>query len=173
MVSAKRRKNIIRILRTATGPIKGMDLADSLGVTRQVIVQDIAILRAAGEDIIATPRGYLLTNSLQPKAVTKTIACRHHTNEEMEQELTAIVDLGGSIIDVIIEHPVYGEKRGVLMITSRQDVKDFMNSIEDEYAQPLSSLTGGVHIHTIQVRDEESYIRIWEELKRRGFLIEE
>jgi transcriptional regulator of NAD metabolism len=173
MVSAKRRENIIRILQTATGPVKGTDLADKLGVTRQVIVQDIAILRAAGEDIIATPRGYIMLNLIQPKASTKTIACRHHTNEEMEQELTAIVDLGGSIIDVLIEHPVYGEKRGVLMISSRQDVKDFMKSLENGYAQPLASLTGGVHLHTIQVRDEESYLRIRKELKKRGFLIEE
>ena len=171
--SEKRRKKIMEILGAAKNPIKGTDLADRFGVTRQVIVQDIAILRAAGENIIATPRGYIMLNPIKPGTMTKTIVCRHHTNEEIEEELTAIVDLGGSIIDVIIEHPVYGEKRGVLMISSRKDVKDFMKSIDDEHAQPLSSLTGGVHIHTIEVRDQASYERIREELKRRGFLVEE
>lgn len=173
MVSETRRKKILEILKSAEQPIKGTDLAERLGVTRQVIVQDIAILRAAGDEIIATPRGYILMKPVQAQAMTKKIVCRHHTNEQIREELTAIVDLGGIIINVIIEHPIYGEKRGVLMISSRQDVSDFMKSIENEYAQPLSSLTGGVHLHTIQVKDEESYNRIREELKRRGFLIEE
>jgi hypothetical protein len=173
MVSTGRRKEIIRILESSVGPVKGTDLADRLGVTRQVIVQDVAVLRAAGEDIVATPRGYMLINPMQPKAITKTIVCKHHTHKEIEEELTAIVDLGGSIIDVIIEHPIYGEKRGVLMISSRQDVRDFMKSIENEGAQPLSTLTAGVHLHTIQVKKEENYEKIREELKCRGFLIEE
>jgi hypothetical protein len=173
MMSTGRRKEILEILKQGKGPIKGTDLADRLGVTRQVIVQDIAILRAAGEDIIATPRGYIFINPVQTDAITRTIVCRHHTHEEIEQELTTIVDLGGSIIDVIIEHPVYGEKRGVLMISSRQDVRDFMKSIENECAQPLSSLTGGVHLHTIQVKNEESFKRIREELMKRDFLIDE
>lgn len=174
MASTDRREKILKILNSAAAnPVKGIDLANRLGVTRQVIVQDIAILRATGEDIIATPKGYIMMQSMQPRAVTKTIVCKHHTLQEIQEELTAIVDLGGSIIDVIIEHPVYGEKKGVLMISSRLDVRDFMKSIEDEGARPLAALTGGVHLHTIQVKNEEDYEKIREELKRRGFLVEE
>lgn len=173
MVFDGRRERILKILSSATGPVKGNELADTLGVTRQVIVQDIAILRAAGEEVIATPRGYMLIDQMQPKTIIRTIACRHQTRSEIEQELTAIVDLGGTIIDVIIEHPIYGEKKGVLMIASRQDVKDFMASVKNEHAQPLSTLTGGIHLHTIQVKDEESYMRIKNRLKEMGFLIEE
>ncbi len=172
MVYKNRREKILKILRSTTVPVKGNDLADELGVTRQVIVQDIAILRAAGEDVIATPRGYTLMHQIHPKAITKTIACCHQTHSEIEKELTAIVDLGGIIIDVIIEHPIYGEKKGILMISSRQDVKDFMESVKNEYAQPLSTLTGGVHLHTIQVKDEDSYLRIKDRLKEMGFLID-
>lgn len=173
MASNERRVRILQILRSATAPVKGNDIAEELGVTRQVIVRDVAILRASGEDIIATPQGYIIMNLITPNAITKTIACKHHSNEEIEQELTAIVNLGGTIIDVIIEHPVYGEKKGILMISSEQDVKDFMKSIENECAQPLSTLTGGVHLHTVQVKDNEGFIRIQEELKRMGFLIDE
>ncbi len=173
MISSERREKIRELLGLAKGPVKGMDLAEEYGVTRQVIVQDIAILRAAGENIIATPRGYILIKPASTDAITKTIACKHHTHQEIEEELTTIVDFGGSIIDVIIEHPVYGEKRGLLMISSRQDVRDFMKSIKNESAQPLSSLTGGVHLHTIQVRNEESYKRIREELKQKSLLIDE
>jgi hypothetical protein len=173
MDSFERRKNILNLLKSNTGPIIGADLAERFGVSRQVIVQDIAILRAAGEDIIATPRGYIVPNRQETTFLKKTLVCEHHTCNEIEDELTTIVDLGGRIIDVIIEHPIYGEKRGLLMISSRQDVKDFMKSLKEYGAQPLSSLTGGVHLHTVEVRDEECFNRIKNALDKKGYLIKE
>ncbi|MBA1335673.1 MAG: HTH domain-containing protein [Firmicutes bacterium] len=173
MESAQRRKSIQNMLRFSTEPITGTELAERFGVSRQVIVQDIAIIRAAGEDIIATPRGYIVHTPFNPHVITKTFVCRHYTSQEIEDELTTIVDYGGKIIDVIIEHPIYGEIRGILMISSRQDVRDFMESLRKEGAQPLSSLTGGIHLHTVEVKDETTFRRIERALKEKGYILEE
>lgn len=173
MESSKRRNSIQNMLRSNTGPITGTELAETFGVSRQVIVQDIAILRAAGADILATPRGYIIHTPFSPNVITKTLICRHYTSKELEDELTTIVDYGGKVIDVIIEHPIYGEIRGILMISSRQDVKEFMESLGKEGAQPLSSLTGGIHLHTVEVKDERTFSRIKRELKAKGYILEE
>ncbi len=171
--SSERRKGIFQVLNSAKEPVKGADLAAKFDVSRQVIVQDIAVLRAAGKDILATPRGYIIPDSRQPSFLKKTLVCKHHTYYEIEDELTTIVDLGGKIIDVIIEHPIYGEKRGLLMISSRLDVEDFMTSLKRDKAAPLSTLTGGIHLHTVEVRDEATFKRIRDALDKKGYLIKE
>jgi len=171
MGSSIRRNNILNLLKSSKEPIRGIDFAEKFGVSRQVIVQDIAILRAGGENILATPRGYIIPDNQQSSYLIKTLVCKHHTYDEIEDELTAIVDLGGKIIDVIIEHPIYGEKRGLLMISSRQDVMDFMKNLRQDEAQPLSSLTGGIHLHTLEVKDEASFEKIKGTLDKKGYLI--
>ncbi|NLK44593.1 MAG: transcription repressor NadR [Tissierellia bacterium] len=169
----ERRNKILNILERAQEPTKGTDLAESFNVSRQVIVQDIALLRAKGKNILATPRGYVLPKGYEKERLIKTIVCAHHNNDELEEELRIIVDLGGKIIDVIVDHPLYGEIRSQLQIGSRYDLKLFMGEFKKTKAEPLSSLTGGIHLHTIEVEDEETFIRIRKKLLEKKYLIEE
>jgi transcriptional regulator of NAD metabolism len=156
-------------MRSGGGPLSGSELAKRLRVSRQCLVQDIAILRAAGEEIIATPRGYQLpqTANQRHRAV---LACRH-SPERTEEELQILVDHGVRILDVIVEHPLYGELRGSLMIESRADVQDFLKQVKSAHASLLSSLTGGVHLHTVEASRPEMISRARAQLRERGFLL--
>ncbi len=171
MDSKERRKEILRLLKEKDNPIKGIDLANKLGVSRQIIVQDIAILRAKGESILATPQGYIIPMEKGNKLV-KTIVCKHIKHEEIEDELKTIVDMGGKILDVVVEHPLYGEIKSPLMINSRLDVVQFMENLERTKAEPLSTLTAGVHIHSIEVENEKIFKNIKEALKEKNYLID-
>lgn len=164
---------ILSILKNSDGPIKGTDLSDRLEVSRQVIVQDVAILRARGESIFATPQGYLIPQIYGKKKLVKTIVCTHKNNEEIEEELRIIVDLGGKVLDVIVEHPLYGEIKSQLQIASRHDLRQFIDNLNQTKAEPLSSLTDGIHIHTIEVDDEETLNLIKEKLLEKKYLIKE
>jgi len=169
MMADERREKILSILNSRSAPITGTDLSKKTGVSRQVIVQDIAILRAKGINIIATPQGYLRIKEGTSR-MSKVIACCHD-KENMRKELEIIVDNGGKIIDVIVEHPLYGEIKAMLMLESRLDIDNFMKHYEDSDTKPLSALTSGVHLHTIEVPDEISYNHIINELDKCGYLI--
>lgn len=173
MNSDERRLEIINILNKLDEPISGTELAKKLGVSRQVIVQDIAILRASGEEIIATPQGYIVLKDVDGNRIIKTIVCKHSTYDEIEDELKTIVDMGGKILDVIVEHPVYGEIKGSLMISSRLDVEKFIKNLKNTNAEPLSSLTDGIHIHSIEIEDEETFKKIIEKLEEKSYLIKD
>ena len=173
MDANERREEILKTLRDSHEPVKGTDLSEKLGVSRQVIVQDIAILRAKGENILATPQGYLIPKTYGKSKLIKTIACIHKNNEDLEDELKIIVDLGGKIVDVIVEHPLYGEIKSQLQIDSRHDLKLFMDSLNKTKAEPLSSLTSGVHLHTIEVENEEIFEKIKNTLLEKNYLIKE
>ena len=172
MDSAWRRQEIVRQLSASEQPVSASLLAGRFGVSRQIIVGDIALLRAAGEEIFATPRGYVLRrqegNTLR-RPLSCTVACRH-SREQLGEELYAIVDNGGGVEDVIIEHAVYGQISGQLQLFSRYDVEAFLKKLEDNEASPLSSLTGGIHLHTISYPSEEVRLRILDDLKTRGIL---
>lgn len=168
----ERRKNILDALAKAEEPLTGGDLAKRFTVSRQVIVQDIALLRARGEEVLATPRGYILASKLRKELITATLVCQH-SPAEVETELLAIVRQGGRVLDVIVEHPIYGELRGLLMINSLQDVHRFMEKISRTAARPLSDLTEGLHLHTVEVPDATSLQEIKMALRELGFLMEE
>ena len=119
MNAAQRRRQVLACLQTAQTPLSASHLAAQLGVRRQIIVGDIALLRACGHQIFATPRGYLLQRA--PQGLRKTVACVH-TREQMEQELNLLVDNGCTVLDVIVEHPVYGQLTGSLQLHNRYDV---------------------------------------------------
>lgn len=172
MDANKRRNNIIDILNKDKEAIKGADIAKKFNVSRQVIVQDIAILRAKGSDIIATPNGYIILNN-ESLGIRRTIVSQHQYNKDIEEELNIIVDLGGKILDVIVEHPIYGEIKGQLMISSRMDVSEFIKKVKENNAEPLSTLTDGVHIHTIEVPSEEIFEKIEYQLKIKKYLVQE
>ncbi|GAA0182639.1 transcription repressor NadR [Clostridium sediminicola] len=169
MNSKNRRLEIEKKLVQSPGPIKGQDLAKIFNVTRQVIVKDIAILRAAGKEIIATPDGYLI-NTEENKNIKKIIATSHN-KDEIENELKCIVKYGGIINDVIVEHPVYGEIKANLMLKNYFDIENLVNRIALNNAQPLSSLTKGIHLHTIEAESEEILDKILNKLDKEGYLI--
>ena len=170
MQAESRRQNIIRMLTGSTGPVSAGKLAGMFGVSRQIIVGDIALLRASGVDITATPRGYVLTKGSE--GIIHRIPCRHKP-EEMREELQILVDNGCLVRDVIVEHPVYGQLVGQLDIVTRYDVDEFISKVMRSEAAPLSDLTGGIHLHTIFCPDDEVYRRVLDKLRKSGFLFEQ
>lgn len=162
-----RKEKIIEEIKKSDKPISASTLAKKLGVSRQIIVGDVALIRASGTNIIATPRGYILDSKQQNK--TYTIAV-NHSQEQMADELYTIVDLGGCAIDVIVDHPVYGQLTGKLHLSSRYDVDQFIKKVNNNQAKPLSQLTNGLHLHTIQCPNEDTYQRIVSALDEKGYL---
>lgn len=171
MQADQRREKLIRILSGNPRPVSGSRLADTLRVSRQVIVQDIALLRAGGEDIFATPQGYIYTKNL--KSRPKRVFAVQHSPDRIEEELRTIIEYGGKVLDVIVEHQVYGELNGLLMLANADDLQEFMAKIGEPGVEPLSSLTRGVHLHTVEADNEANLAQIGEELKRRGFSLDE
>ena len=162
----------VRLRREQLG-LSQQELARRMGVSRQVIVQDIALLRTGGANIFATPEGYLMPASAAGNAARRVVAARHTDNAAMRRELELIVDNGGTVVDVSIEHPVYGEISAPLMLRSRAGVEVFMAHFETEGTTPISMLTGGVHLHTLEVPGQEELEGIVEALRKAGLLVEE
>jgi len=168
MRGEERRLSILNDLKESNSPIKGADISKKYDVTRQIIVQDIAILRAQGHSIVSTPQGYVYIGNNQ--SYTKVIAVKHN-REDIEDELKTIISLGGKVIDVTIEHKVYGEITGKLMLKSFYDVEKFVERLNESDDMPLSNLTGGVHLHTIEADSIETLERIVQALEKKGYLI--
>ena len=170
MDSEQRRPAILDTITESRKVLTGTDLAKLFNVTRQVIVQDIAILRAAGHEIIATPQGYMMPRF--PKPDYRRIFAVKHTAGQIWDELSEIIKLGGKVLDVIIEHPLYGEFKGQLMITSIGDLKRFLARMAKAGAEPLSALTEGVHLHTVEANSIETLNQIEAMLHDKGFLLD-
>lgn len=171
MNATQRRDKIIEILSNSKAPISATALSKEFSVSRQVIVGDIALIRAFGLDVFATPRGYLLRNTdeIENKLI-KTIACKHGI-DKLQDELYTIIDNGCAILDVIVEHPIYGQLTGPLHIFSRYDVDEFVKKVMNYCAQPLSSLTEGIHLHTISCPNEDAYNRVIEALNHQNIML--
>lgn len=169
MEARKRRENIARRLEQADGPVSATALAREFSVSRQIIVGDVALLRAAGLDIAATPRGYVLPAGVGGK--TFTVATSHGA-DQMETELNAIVDQGGTVLDVIVEHPIYGQLTAPLRLSSRYEVRQFIERCAQSEAAPLSLLTDGVHLHTVSCQDAACEQRVKDALRDAGILLE-
>ena len=172
MDSEGRRQAILALLRQSGEPVTGTELASRFGVSRQAIVQDIAIIRASGNQVLATPQGYLIP-SLPGGNCCYAVVTSQHDRHQIEEELSIVVDLGGKALDVIVEHPIYGELRGSLMIASRRDLSIFLERLAETEANPLSYLTGGIHMHTLEAPNESVMEEIIQELRRVGYLVEE
>ncbi len=169
MNSKDRRDNILLRLLENNTPIKGAEFAKLYDVTRQIIVKDIAILRARGYNIIATPEGYIISN-IEDNKIKFIVAVEHHA-ENLKSELEIIIKYGGTIEDVIVEHPIYGEIKANLMIRNLNDMNKFIDKYTNNNAKPLSILTNGVHLHTISVDNEESRELIKKDLKKNNFIV--
>ena len=170
MNAVQRREALSRCLTETPCPVSATALAQRFSVSRQIIVGDIALLRAAGANIVSTPRGYLVPREVGGRL--RTLVCRHSA-AELEPELNIMVDNGCTVIDVAVEHPVYGQLSGRLELSSRYDVAEFIRRVEKEQATPLSALTGGVHLHRLRCPDEAACRRVRQALDEAGFLVKE
>lgn len=169
MKADARRKQIAALLLGADAPISGGKLSEMLQVSRQIIVQDIAVLKAAGYQILATHQGYIMQDSPFMERVLKVC----HTRAQTEDELTCIVQLGGTVADVIVHHKVYGKLSAKLNIFSLHGVKQFIDGIESGKSTELMNITSGYHYHTIRAESQETLDRIEAALKARGYLVAE
>jgi len=169
-MSEARRKALIKLLEKSGEPLTGTTLAEHLGVSRQVIVQDIAVLRAQGIQIVATSNGYTCPSKIQEGKLIRTIVSKHNGNVEMADELMMIIEYGCKVIDVVVEHPVYGEIVVNLHIATIEDVKRFIENVKRTNAKPLASLTEGEHIHTIEVPSEKVFKILLADLKEKGYV---
>jgi hypothetical protein len=171
MDAIARRKKIAEIIGEAEAPLTGNELAGILNVTRQVVVQDIALLRAGGMPIIATPSGYVIIERIAKTRALKVFTCQHNTIKKAEEELMIIVENGGKVRDVIIEHPIYGEISGTLNLSTPAAVKNLIGRLKQKDAQMLSSTTDGIHMHTVEAEQEAILAKIEKELKAADILI--
>lgn len=168
MDSTARRKYILETLTQNHKPISGSKIAEKCGVSRQIIVGDVAILKAEGKNIISTPRGYQLTDS-GAKGITHIFVCSH-SRARMQEELEAIVDNGGIVHNVVVEHEVYGDLEGRLDLHSRREVYQFIEQMQASKAELLSSINGGIHTHLVETSTQEDMDAIQKKLEELGIL---
>lgn len=166
MKGEERRKQLLNILSSSNNPISGGTLSKELNVSRQIIVQDISLLRANGATIFSTNKGYLLQEDRKYSRVFKV----YHTDDQVEEELSTIVDAGGQIRDVFVYHKVYGVLKADMGIKSRHDIRAYMEEISTGKSSLLKNVTSGYHYHTIDAESEEILDAIQEELQQKGFL---
>ena len=169
MAAEERRQAILEILQQSNRAISAGYLAEQFSVSRQIIVGDVALLRAGGADISATPRGYVIMKAAA--GLVRKVPCRHNA-AGMEAELNTMGDYGCTVLDVIVEHPIYGQLTGPLQLASRYDVQQFLRHCEEAEARPLSDLTGGIHLHTLACPNEAVWKRVHEALRELGVLLE-
>ena len=168
MTGDERRDAILRFLWDATKPQSGGSLGRQFKVSRQVIVQDIALLRSQGAPIVSTNRGYLIERQVN-KAI-RLFKC-HHTLDQTQEELNLMVDIGGTVEDVLVNHRAYGKMSAPLGIKNRRDVSKFIADIESGASTPLMNITSGYHFHHVSAESEEILDEIEDALRQRGFLV--
>ncbi len=169
MKAEERRKQILTLLTESGNAISGGELSERLSVSRQIIVQDIAVLKAAGHDILSTHFGYVLAEKPKCERVFKL----RHTSDETEDELSLIVSLGGTVVDVYVWHKVYGKVTASLNIFSERGVKQFIEGIKSGKSSELMHITSGYHYHTVRAESREALDEIGEALKGRGYIVPE
>ena len=127
------------------------------------------MLKAQGNTIVSTAKGYLLEKKVE--GFKKRIITVCHDEKSIEDELRIVVDLGGHVLDTGVCHPVYGQLGEALNIRSRKDITLFLKKIKESGCSPLLYLTKGVHSHTIEADDEKSLDEICDALNEAGYLI--
>ena len=166
MTGVERREKLLSMLAKSKEPIAGAEMAKRLSVSRQVIVQDIALLRAADNNIVSTNRGYVL---LKPGKCERIFKVRH-TAEEIERELQIIVDNGGRILDVFVYHKIYGVVKAPMNIKTRKDNYEYVKTLSSGKSSPLLKITDNYHYHTVQADSEDILDNIQKDLEECGFL---
>lgn len=169
MKVAERRKAIVNLLLSAEGPISGSELARKFDISRQIIVQDITVLKATGYEVLSTSQGYIMQKSPLCERVFKV----RHTTEQTEDELSCIVDLGGTVVDVFVWHKVYGKIQATLNIFSKLHITQFLEGVRTGQSTELMHVTGGYHYHTVRADDERTLDRIETALTKKGYVVPE
>lgn len=169
MDADSRRAQILSLIRQQPSPLSASSLAQALNVSRQVVVGDVALLRAQGIEIIATARGYIIPASRDIGQYMGKVACQH-APEDTRAELYAMVDLEAVVLSVIVEHEVYGEIAANLNLSTREDVDMFIRKVEGAQVKLLSELTMGVHLHALACRDHAHFVTVREALNQKGYL---
>ncbi|MGB7999891.1 MAG: transcription repressor NadR [Anaerobacillus sp.] len=173
ILGENRRLLLLQWLKESEKPLTGSDLSKRTNVSRQVIVQDISLLKARNEPIIATSQGYIMFNKEENKVKReKVIACQH-SPDDTKNELYTIVDNGGTIKDVTVEHPVYGDLTASLFVSNRLEADQFLAKLSATNASLLSELTSGVHLHTIEASSNAQLAAVCNALREQGFLLEQ
>ncbi len=165
MFSEARRKTILEKLKESQRPISATAFGKELSVTRQIIVNDIALLRAQGEKIIATPRGYCIDKQDVSEYV---VACKH-TEKDLADELYTIIDCGCGVLDVIVEHEIYGQISAKLCVYSKNDADEFLAKFKNGESKPLCSVTNNYHLHTLHCPTKEHFEKVKTKLREKGF----
>lgn len=172
LLGEERRAQLLQILKSTNQPITGGDLSKKVNVSRQVIVGDITLLKARNEPIIATSQGYLYMQAGKPQLFERTVACQHEPSKT-EEELFLLVDLGVTVRNVTIEHPIYGDLTASMMVSTRKDVQQFLAKMTDTNASYLLELsTDGIHLHTLSAASEEILDEAVAALKKAKFLVD-
>ena len=167
MSGEKRRENLLKILQESHKPVSGTKLAEKFQVSRQVVVQDIALLRASNHDIVSTHKGYVLKDKDHISRVFKV----KHSEEKMLDELNLIVDCGGKVEDVFVYHKLYNVVRVPMNIKSRMDANKYVESIKGGVSVPLEQITSEYHYHTVVADSEETLDIIQQQLQEHGYLV--
>ncbi len=165
-----RRAAIITFLERQSAPVSGSELAKQFGVSRQIIVQDVALLRAENRNILSTNKGYVLQHSHRKHGICTNVIAVNHTAEQTLEEMYTIVDYGGTMMDVFIDHDLYGQIRVDLVIDDKEDAEEFCSKMRSSSSRPLNELTEGCHYHTITAPSEKVLELIKNELREKGFL---
>lgn len=171
METENRRQQILHLLENEQKPVSGTVLSREFGVSRQVIVQDIALLRAENKNILSTNKGYVLFKQPGMDETQRRVVCVQHSLEQMGEELNCIVDNGGHVIDVSVDHDLYGQISADLIIHNRADVEEFVGKMKVSNSRPLKVLTDEIHYHTIGAKSVEILDRIEKKLDEKGFLL--
>lgn len=169
MKAADRRKAIVNLLLSSTQAVSGGKLSEEFGVSRQIIVQDITVLKGSGYDILSTHNGYIIQKSPLKERVFKV----YHTTEETEDELATVVNLGGTVVDVFVWHKVYGKMTAPLNIFSNLHIKQFIEGVRSGKSTELMNITGGYHYHTVRAESESVLDEIEQALKAKNYIAPE
>lgn len=172
LLGDERREVLLELLKESGQPLTGNELAKRANVSRQVIVGDITLLKARNEPILATSQGYIYIQPLENREIHEKIVACIHKPERAEEELNLLVDLGITVKDVKIEHPVYGDLTASIMVSNRKEVKNFMEKVNSTNATYLSELTNGVHLHTLSAPNEKLLNEAEEVLRQANLLME-
>ncbi|MGX9135400.1 3H domain-containing protein [Rummeliibacillus sp. JY-2-4R] len=171
LLGEERRAFLLNLLKTEGSAITGTEFAKRTNVSRQVIVNDIALLKARNEPIVATSQGYLYLNSQPSVQIFERQIAAYHTQAQTEDELNTLVDAGITVKSVTVEHPVYGEITANIMVKNRYDVEQFMKRLHETNASPLMALTDGAHLHTITAPTEAQLDLAEKLLNEKGYLL--
>lgn len=167
----QRRESILAYLQSKALPVNGSELAKKFGVSRQIIVQDVALLRAKNRNILSTNKGYVLFQPQEKRNGYTAVITVKHSAEQTLEEMRSIVDYGGSMLDVFVDHDLYGQIRVDLVINDFKDAEEFCSKMASSKSKPLKVLTEDCHYHTIEAPSEKALALIKKELSDKGILI--